>query len=446
MKIQKKIIFSHIILTLLTFIFLAFYLSLFKETKLAFALFVSIGVSLLAGVFLSIAITRRIKEVTEFSREILSGSLQRKLLGLKDDEIGELGENLNAMAEQLKTRLEALTTDQGILEAVFNSLQDGIMVVDAKGNITLASPSIGKILETSGGIAGRPFFEVLKETSVQDAVTEAKGSGAIAFREIELFHPTNKHLYISVKPLKYKTLGPGFVIVIRDITRLKHLETVRKDFVANVSHELKTPITAIKGFAETLLEGAIDDEENAGKYLEIIKNHSERLNNLVEDLLILSSLDRGEVALNLEPVDVRAIIDMVFLTLKGKASLKSIVLVNNLPIDFPFIRADRNRLVQILLNLVDNAIKFTESGSVVVCGEVKDKLKIIVEDTGVGISSKDTPRLGERFYRVDMARSRALGGTGLGLAIVKHLIQIHGWGMNIESELGKGTRVILTIF
>ncbi len=445
MKLKKKIIISHIILAFLLFISFVFYIPLISKLQLSMLFVISLCLSLLAGLISSMAINMRIKEVTEFSSEILGGNLQRKLLNLTDDEIGRLGENLNIIAEQLKARLEALTADQGILEAVFNSLQDGIMVVDAKGDITLASPSIGKILGISEAIAGRPLFEVLKEPSVQDAVIEAKDSGVTAFRETEIFHPSNKHLYISVKPLKYKTLGLGFVIVVRDITRLKHLETVRKDFVANVSHEIKTPITAIKGFAETLLEGAIDDKENAHKYLEIIKNHSERLNNLVEDLLILSSLDRGEVALNLEPVDAKGIIDMVFLTLKGKASLKSIVLVNSLPKDFPAIRADRNRLVQILLNLVDNAIKFTESGSVVVCGEVKDRLKIIVEDTGVGISSKDTPRLGERFYRVDMARSRALGGTGLGLAIVKHLVQIHGWSMNIESEVGKGTRVILTI-
>lgn len=445
MKLQKKIIISHILLTLLTFIFLAFYLFIFEESKLIFALFVSIGFSLLIGIFLSITITRRIKEVTEFSREISGGNLQRKLLGLKNDEIGELSENLNVMADELKTKLEALTAEKGILEAVFNTLKDGIMLINAKGAITLASPSIVEILETSESLTGRHFFEILRVPSVQDAVEEARASGDLAVREIEVFYPANKHLYITVRPLQYKTLGHGFIIVVRDITKLKHLETVKKDFVANVSHEIKTPITAIRGFAETLLDGALDDRENVRRYLEIIKNHSERLNDLVEDILTLSSLDKGEIHLNLQDVNVRSIVDLVFLTLKDKVSSKNVRLLNNVPEGFPPIAADKNRLIQIFLNLIDNAIKFTDEGEVRVGGEVKSEIEIFVEDTGIGISSKDITRLGERFYRVDRARSRALGGTGLGLAIVKHLVRIHNWGMKLESSHGKGTKVFLNI-
>ena len=261
----------------------------------------------------------------------------------------------------------------------------------------------------------------------------------------------------------------GVMLSFHDITRLRQLEDMRKDFVANVSHEIKTPITAIKGFAETLMAGAIDDRENALRFLQTIKNHSERLNSLVEDLLTLSRIEFGDIKIEKTAVSLDDVIDTVFTTLRNKAEINGIYLRKEIPENLGEIRADRNRLVQILLNLVDNGIKFTETEGVTVrvksetsClslrGEAEaisksdipysarnddliDFIEISVEDTGIGIPQKHLPRLGERFYRVDSSRSRELGGTGLGLAIVKHLVKAHGWEMKIESTQGKGTTV-----
>jgi two-component system phosphate regulon sensor histidine kinase PhoR len=243
----------------------------------------------------------------------------------------------------------------------------------------------------------------------------------------------------------------GIVLTFHDITRLKKLEEVRKDFVANVSHEIKTPITAIKGFAETLIEGALDDKQNARKFLETIKNHSERLNSLVSDLLTLSGIELGDIQIAKQDVNVGEVIDSVFTTLGKKAQKKGLYLKKQIAPEVGEMRADRDRLIQILLNLVDNGIKFTEKGGITIAvtrekfrgkgDEESDFLTIAVNDSGTGIPKKHLSRLGERFYRVDRARSRELGGTGLGLAIVKHLVKAQGWEMEIESTEGEGTTV-----
>ena len=236
--------------------------------------------------------------------------------------------------------------------------------------------------------------------------------------------------------------------------------------MANVSHEIRTPITAIKGFAETLLEGALEDKENALKFLESIKNNSERLNSLVNDLLALSRIELGDIKIEKKIVDLDEVVDSVFTTLRDKADKKKLVLKKMLPAGIIELEADRDRLVQILLNLVDNGIKFTETGGVTVkvqssrlressgtefkvqkenedidSSPISHAVEISVEDTGMGIPRKHLSRLGERFYRVDRARSRELGGTGLGLAIVKHLVKAQEWEMEIESTEGTGTTV-----
>ncbi|MDZ4383447.1 MAG: ATP-binding protein, partial [Thermodesulfovibrionia bacterium] len=298
-------------------------------------------------------------------------------------------------------------------------------------------------------------------TDIMKKVTDKEES---VVQEIEIAYPKELYLMATAAPFYYPPQSEnvsGVMLSFHDITRLRQLEDMRKDFVANVSHEIKTPITAIKGFAETLLEGAIDDKENALKFLQTIKNHSERLNSLVEDLLTLSSIELGDIKIEKTAVSLDDVIDTVFTTLRNKAELKGIYLRREMPENLGEIKADRNRLTQILLNLVDNGIKFTEMGGVTVrvnseqltvnskklntddysLTTNRDFIEISVEDTGIGIPQKHLPRLGERFYRVDSSRSRELGGTGLGLAIVKHLVKAHGWEMEIESTPNKGTKI-----
>jgi two-component system phosphate regulon sensor histidine kinase PhoR len=272
---------------------------------------------------------------------------------------------------------------------------------------------------------------------------EVRQNRAAGFKELKLDYPKERYLSVRVSPLFYREGElSGYIALFHDTTQMKRLEETRKDFVANVSHEIKTPVTAIQGFAETLLDGALDDREHAENFLRTIKSHSERLNRLVDDLLTLSKIELGAIRIDKTNVNISDIVDSVLETLRPGAESKGLVLTKALKADELEIFANRDRTIQILLNLVDNAIKFTETGSVEIgSGKKEERLYLYVKDGGIGIPKRYLFRLGERFFRVDPSRSRALGGTGLGLAIVKHLVRAQGWEMQIESEEGKGTTV-----
>ena len=339
----------------------------------------------------------------------------------------------------------------------------------------LSNAAIKIFFGIESGIEGKTLIEVFRKAELSDLIEGAVGGKEKISREIEVIYPKELYLMVNASPFySYDRSGEisGVIVTIHDITRLKKLEDIRKDFVANVSHEIRTPIAAIKGFAETLMEGALNDKENAHKFLETIKTHSERLNSLVSDLLMLSRIELGDIKIQKTNVNIEDVIDTVFATLKEKAEKKGLYLKKEISSGVTEIRADRDRLIQILLNLVDNGIKFTEHGGVTIkvqssrlgphtggfagenespeetkfkvqSEEEKEFIEISIEDTGVGIPKKHLSRLGERFYRVDRARSRDLGGTGLGLAIVKHLVKAHSWEMKIESTEGQGTTVRL---
>lgn len=334
-------------------------------------------------------------------------------------------------------------------ELILKSISDGIIVLDTKGNILFSNKSFKELIRAEESPEGKNFIEVIRNINllnllktamtekkeVEEEITVKKGGG-------EIF------IFAKAMPVIYKDGKIEFLIIIlHDITKLKKLEKIRRDFVANASHELKTPITAIKGYAESLIDGAIDDRENAKKFVEIIKNQTDRLSILIEDLLTLSKIESSETKIEKEKIAFEDIVLSVFQIFKEKAENKGIQLEREIPPDLQ-INADRNKLMQILINLIDNAIKFTEKGYVKVKAKLymsDGRLIISVEDTGIGIPKQHLHRIGERFYRVDSARSRELGGTGLGLAIVKHLVIAHGWDFKIESEIGKGTEIKIII-
>jgi two-component system phosphate regulon sensor histidine kinase PhoR len=343
-------------------------------------------------------------------------------------------------------------------------MSDGLILTDTKGRIILSNSAIINLFGIESNIEGKTVMETLRKAELMEVTSKVLERGEAVSFEFEVTHPKDVYLMVTAAPFFIKENISGVVLTFHDITRLKKLEDIRKDFVANVSHEIKTPIAAIKGFAETLLDGALDDRENAFKFLETIKNHSERLNTLVNDLLTLSRIELGDIKIEKTKVDLNDVVDAVLGTLKDKAQSKGLYLKKQISPELREIKADRNRLIQILLNLVDNGIKFTEEGGVIIKVrnaefEMRNKeniketpqstfaipkyIEILVEDTGIGIPKKHLTRLGERFYRVDSARSRELGGTGLGLAIVKHLVKAHGWEMKIKSTEGKGTTVYI---
>jgi two-component system phosphate regulon sensor histidine kinase PhoR len=401
-------------------------------------------------------LTRSIGEISAFSREVAAGNFGKRLFLKERDELRELGESIGTMARELRTRLEQSEAERQKIEAIVRNMSDGLILADTKGRILLVNSALTNLFGIGSNIEGKTLTEALRNTELADLAARVAGNRERISGEIDVTYPKELSLMVRAAPFYSRSAQGetlGVVLTFHDITRLKKLEEVRKDFVANVTHEIKTPITAIKGFAETLIEGALDDKDNALKFLETIKNNSERLNSLVNDLLVLSRIELGDIAIDKRDVNIEEVVDSVLTTLSEKAGNKGLYLKKEMSSGVTEIQADRDRLIQILINLVDNGIKFTERGGVKVevqgrkikneTGEEKDFVEITVEDTGAGIPRKHLSRLGERFYRVDRARSRELGGTGLGLAIVKHLVKAHGWEMKIESTEGQGTAVRL---
>src|SRR5882724_953690 len=293
---------------------------------------------------------------------------------------------------------------------------------------------------------GTPLLEVVRHVGLHELVGRCRlcGEGTVVRRELRVAGPVERTVQANAVPLRLAADDPGVVMVLHDITELRRLEQVRTEFVANVSHELRTPLTAIHGYLETLLAGALEERENARRFLEIVFRHTERLGRLLNDLTDLSNIELGRVSLELAPTRLDEVVDAVLAIMSPRAKSGRVALRSHVPPDLPTVLADRDRLVQIVINLVDNAIKYTpEGGHVTVKAEplVEGQVAVDVVDTGIGIPPADLPRITERFYRVDKARSREPGGTGLGLAIVKHLVFAHNGLLRIESEPGRGTTV-----
>jgi len=292
-------------------------------------------------------------------------------------------------------------------------------------------------------VVGRPYLEVIRHPRLNEFITEVLSQGTPSSTEINLGTGSEQTFQVRASPLAQGSdPTPGLVLVFHDITDLRRLEQVRKDLVANVSHELRTPLTAIKGYAEALQDAAQDDPVQRHRFLEIIRTHTDHLNLIITDLLLLSKIESGQIPLTREPVEIPALVDRTLGLLRHSIERKQHKIVTVLPPRLPSALGDEERLGQVLTNLLDNAVKYTpDHGTITVTAEVvQDMIEICVEDTGIGIPPKDLPRIFERFYRVDKARSRELGGTGLGLAIVKHLVEGHGGSVSVESLPTQGTR------
>jgi two-component system, OmpR family, phosphate regulon sensor histidine kinase PhoR len=385
---------------------------------------------------------RLLHQITDFSRSLARGEIEKRLF-LKDaGEFTEIAENLTAMSEKLQEMINTNEEEKNRLNEILKSVPDALLIIDVRGTILLSSSS-ARLFFGDVEFTGKQFIEVVRSYECSTLVDEVRKKLSPDMTEFSIDHPEERNLLVRVSPLFYKDKElSGFIVVFHDITQMKKLEQIRKDFVANVSHEIKTPITAIKGFADTLLEGAVGDKENAMRFLQTIKSNAERMNSLADDLMMISKIELGVVRIEKSDVDAEEVMKSVLETLGDKAAEKKLYLRTSVNPRVVKISADRNRLIQILTNLVDNALKFTETGGVTLgIDEEEGSPVLFVEDTGIGIPKKHLPRLGERFYRVDPARSRKMGGTGLGLAIVKHLIKAHGWAMKIESIEGKGTKV-----
>ncbi len=330
--------------------------------------------------------------------------------------------------------------------AIFDSMIEGVLVLDENGLVSFANRTFAEMFATVGILRGKALLETVRSHEIAELAARARVEGRVLGHELKLPGEPERWLQINasaVTAVDRRRLGT--ILVFHDLTRLKQLEATRQEFVANVSHELRTPLAMIKGYTETLLGGAKDDSATAAKFLQTVERHADRLTLLIEDLLTISSLESGQIKLNLQPVALGPVVEKVFADLKPRADAKGVKLLNQLP---PLVvTADANRLHQVLSNLVDNAIKYGRvAGSVLVAGRPSDgSAEISVQDDGPGIPVEALERVFERFYRVDKARSREQGGTGLGLSIVKHIVQAHGGKVWARSEPGRGATFLFTL-
>ncbi len=408
-------------------------------------------VGLVAALLLSYVLTRiTLHPIGEMRRAVASiagGDLDARLPLRWRDELGEISSAINRMAEQLRERLEEATGEKEQLRAVLDGMVEGVLVVDAAGKIVLANDRLREFTGVWTDVRGRTPLEAIRDRQLDEIIQEAAASEEAVFRELSLLRRPPRTL--RVHAVRFPSAGRprmGTVAVVHDVTELSRLEQVRQDFVANASHELRTPLAAIRGFAETLLHGGELSEPERRSYLEIIDRHARRLTNLVGDLLELSRIERREAGFELARVDVAGLADVLVRDSRPRFEEKRLAVAQRVT-GSPVAWADAQAVEQILTNLLDNAAKYTPAGGrieVVVEGE-PELVRVRVADTGIGIPREDLGRIFERFYRVDKARSRALGGTGLGLSIVKHLVQRLGGEISVESEPGQGSSFAFTL-
>lgn len=320
-----------------------------------------------------------------------------------------------------------------------------MLVIDSEKNILFTNPFFKDSFLMRGSAYGQKVSDILGDNSVLDAIDKTLRSKDATPGKVIMEGQNGNVLEVRLVHFVEETIR-GLIGFFRDITEEKRVEAIKRDFVANVSHELRTPLASIKGYAETLLDGAMKDSDILDKFLSIIDKHANRMTALIDDLLILSKLESQQMPLNLEEVDIQGLIQGVIHSLEKNARDKGLKLVGNIQKDIPKIMSDKVRLEQVIVNLIDNAVKYTNHGEVRLNAFIDgETLRVDVEDTGTGIPEKDLARIFERFYRVDKGRSRDLGGTGLGLAIVKHIIQAHNGKIWVHSLPGKGTTFSFSI-
>jgi two-component system phosphate regulon sensor histidine kinase PhoR len=385
--------------------------------------------------------TDRVERLKDFSRRVAAGDFTAIPADSSGDALDALGASMNRTAAQLDETIRTLTEERNLSTAILGSMVEGVAVVNGSERLLFANQGFAGILNLKfPPKSGSALVEIVRQTELIEAVRHVlHGESRV---EAEIVTGTLRQKYFAATVASVRagdTLGA--VLVLHDITELRRLERVRRDFVANVSHEFRTPLTAIQGFAETLLAGAIDDAQNRVRFLEIILEHARRLARLTEDLLRLSQMDSDRLELEIDEVSVSQIVDSCLATAQHRALENGLNLSVKIPSNLPTVAGDRRRLAEVLQNLLDNARQYTLPGGEIVLSADAHELEVVftVSDTGIGIPRTDQSRIFERFYRVDAARSREAGGTGLGLAIAKHLIEAQGGRIWVESELGKGS-------
>jgi two-component system phosphate regulon sensor histidine kinase PhoR len=401
-----------------------------------------VSVRIIAG-----SLTHRIGGLKQYSDRILDDPAADPQLFRADDELGVLGRSMTRVPPRVRELVQRVGLEAQRRDAILAGMVEALLAVDQDLKVVLCNDAFARVAGVPPGIApGTPLVRIVRDPALVDLLRHVLETSSAARRRLQLGSSEGPWFEMNVAPLAMPA-GRGAIALLHDVTELERLERVRKDFVANVSHELRTPLTAIRGYAETLLDGALDDAENRRRFVEVIETHAIRLNNIASDLLALSELDHGGLTEPARPVLVQSAVESAMRTVEPAAAERGVRLVTGAIGDIEVV-GYRMRLEQALVNLIDNAVKFNRpEGEVRVEAERTNNgcTRIVVSDTGIGIPSSDLPRVFERFYRVDRARSREMGGTGLGLSIVKHAIEQMKGTVAVESELGHGSRFIIVL-
>lgn len=418
------------------------------KTIIFISIIVAFIISIIISFFMSHYISAPIKKMSWIAKSISLGNFSQTSNVKTGDELEELSWSINYMKEQIKQKIDEVTSNKSRLEAVLLSMFDGVMVVDKNGSIRLMNEALKSILEINYDPYKKNFLEVVRNIDIKSIVDKVLNiDSGVQSKEITLFLPDEKNIIIHATPITHGGIVDGAVLIFHDVTMIKRLESVRKEFVTNASHELRTPVASIKGYAETLLDGAIDDKENARDFIEIIASDAERLSSLIKDILDLSRIESNEISLQKEQCDLESIIEKAINSVSHKSNDNDIKITINIDKELPHIYVDKDLILQVLINLVDNAIKYNKkNGTVTITATPQEnRIQVKIKDSGVGMTESDQEHIFERFYRVDKARSREIGGTGLGLSIVKHILNAHGETIEVSSTLGESTTFTFTL-
>jgi len=383
------------------------------------------------------------RKISEPLRDLLSS------MGMEtQDELGDLARTYSTMAARIEEKVRDLSRERTQLGAILSTLIESIVAIDHQGKLLFLNPAAKKLfgIQTED-LRGRPYLEVLRHSPLNEVLSETLSQRHTVQKEITLHAPEERVISVHALPVDYGQGQTGVLAALHDITELRKLETIRRDFAANVSHELKTPLTSIKGYVETLLDGAVEDTEHSRSFLTTIQEHTNNLSRLIDDILDLSAIESDRVVFRFESIIVKEVADKIMKALEPMAKAKKVSIKLNLPESLPKVLADREKLAQIIMNLIDNAIKFNKAGGRVTlsASPQENMLLIKVEDTGRGIPAEDLPRVFERFYRGDKSHSREVPGTGLGLAIVKHLVEAHQGTIEVRSVPEQGSSFQFTL-
>ena len=407
-------------------------------------LFISLtAITFALALIVSVLLARRtalpVSRVTQSARKLSLGEVHPALVTNLKDEVGQLINAFNELASSLQRKLRDLTAERDKIAVVLSAMADGVIMVDPEGQVAFANPAAEILFNfKSDRAVGQNLIEIVRDHEIDAMVKACLSTGKEQTIQLES-GKTRRFLQAIAIPLHQNQTRSGVLVLFQDLTELRSLQTMRRELIGNISHELRTPLASIKAMAETLADGAIDDRKTAQDFLAKINAEVDRLTRLTTELTELSHIESGKAELHLEPSDLKTLIELTVARLAPLAQRQGVSISIELPPDLPAVTVDRERIQQVIANIVHNAIKFTPSGGKITISAAPEgeTVSVRVQDTGIGISSEDIPHVFERFWRADRARSS--GGTGLGLAIAKHIVQAHGGTIQVESELGKGS-------